>query len=76
MVCGFNEIGPCPGRCGVTGGGRLPLVVIHCGAPGDLAVLVSFGQVAPQMPPVGDLDGQRRALGLCLRHSIRRGPGR
>jgi len=33
------EIAPCPGRCGVTGGGRLPLVVVDCGAPGHLAVL-------------------------------------
>jgi hypothetical protein len=35
MGCGFNEIGPCPGRCGVTGGGRFPLVVVHL--PGRLA---------------------------------------
>ena len=32
------EIDPCPGRCGVTGGGRL-LLVVDCGAPGHLAVL-------------------------------------
>jgi len=32
------EIDPCPGRCGVTGGGRLPLMV-DCRAPGHLAVL-------------------------------------
>src|SRR5579871_3828446 len=32
------EIDPCHGRCGVTGGGRL-LLVVDCGAPGHLAVL-------------------------------------
>lgn len=33
--------------------------------PGDGA-LDGFGQVVPQVPPVGGLDGQRRALGCSL----------
>jgi hypothetical protein len=51
-------IDPCPGRCGVTEGGRLPLVVVDCGTPGDLAVLagrqrivMTVGATARTLPP-------------------------
>src|SRR5260370_28862764 len=36
---------------------------LQAGTMAGDGVLDGFGQVVPQMPPIGDLGGQRRALG-------------
>jgi hypothetical protein len=54
------------GDDGVLSGRRFGPRLLQAGAVADDGALDGFGQVVPQMPPVSDLDGQRRALRRAL----------